>query len=143
MAGKISSRSAPGQAAIRNARLVQTSADENDILPRWNYFLSVVRRAHQEFEQTIEASRIGPAKMELVRQAIPAQTGPRAVAQPCAQVPAESPPLVKKVLAHMKQKGDVRLIGRGRGAHWEVRSASKDLKSTAHVARKKPSYSRH
>jgi len=106
---------------------VQAWAAKNEILPRWNYFPSIIRRSYQEFKPSIEASRTGPAKTELVRQAILAQTGPRAVAQPCAQVPAASPPLVKKVLAHMKQKGDVRLIGRGRGAQWEVEIRWKGL----------------
>jgi hypothetical protein len=37
-----------------------------------------------------------------------------------AQLAVASPQLIKKVLAEMKRAGRVRLVGRGRGARWEV-----------------------
>jgi Fic family protein len=98
--------------------------DKNKIVPWWNYFLSIMRRAYQEFEQQMEASGTGPrpAKTELVRQAIMAQVGSFTLAELSAHVPAASPQLVKKVLGQMKRAGQVGLVGRGRGARWEVRS---------------------
>ena len=95
-------------------------AGENEIIPWWNYFLSILRRAYQEFEQKVEASGTGPAKTELVHQAILAQVGSFTLAELSAQVPAASLPLLKKVLSQMKKVGQVRLVGRGRGARWEV-----------------------
>jgi hypothetical protein len=37
-----------------------------------------------------------------------------------AQLPAVSPQLIKKVLAKLKEQGKIGLVGRGRGARWEV-----------------------
>ena len=48
-------------------------ADKNETVPWWNYFLSIIRRAYREFEQKVVTSGRGPAKTELVRQAILAQ----------------------------------------------------------------------
>jgi Fic family protein len=95
---------------------------KNEIVPWWNYFLGVLRRAYQEFEQKMEDSGRGPAKTELVRQAILAQVGPFSLAELVAQVPAASPALLKKVLNELKKAGRVRLTGRGRSARWEVRA---------------------
>ena len=97
-------------------------AGANEIIPWWNYFLGILRRAYQEFEQKMEGSGAGPAKTELVRQAIAAQVGPFSLAELSAQVPAASPALLKKVLNELKKAGRVRLTGRGRSARWEVRT---------------------
>ena len=97
-------------------------AGENEIIPWWTYFLSILRRAYREFEQKVEASGTGPAKTELVRQAILAQVGPFTLAELSALVPAASAALLKKVLGQMKKAGQVHLVGRGRGARWEVRA---------------------
>lgn len=96
--------------------------DKNEIIPWWNYFLGILRRAYLEFEQKIDDTGRGPAKTELVRQAILAQVGSFTLAELSAQVPAASLPLLRKVLGEMKKAGQVRLVGRGRGARWEVRT---------------------
>ena len=94
-------------------------ADKNEIVPWWNYFLGTVRRAYQEFAAHVESSGARQAKGDLVRKAILAQVGPFSLADLHGQLPAVSAQLVKKLLAAMKQAGEVRLAGRGRGALWE------------------------
>lgn len=94
--------------------------DKNEIVPWWNYFLSVLRRAYQEFERQVESVEARPAKSELVRQAVLSQVEQFTLADLAAQLPAASPQLIKKVLSELKKRGKIRLIGRGRGARWEV-----------------------
>ena len=92
----------------------------NEILPWWNYFLGVLHRAYREFEHKVENARARPAKSDLVRRAALAQVGTFTLAELAAQVPAASRQLIKKVLREMKDAGKVRLVGKGRGARWEV-----------------------
>ena len=92
----------------------------NELVPWWNYFLSVVRRAYQEFARQVESVKARPAKSELVRRTILAQTAQFTLADLAAELPAVSPQLIKKILAELKERGKTRLAGRGRGARWEV-----------------------
>ena len=93
---------------------------KNAIVPWWNYFLSMLRRAYKEFEQQIESTEARPAKSDLVRQAVLAQVEQFTLGDLAAQLPSASTQLIKKVLAEQKKQGKVRLAGRGRGARWEV-----------------------
>jgi hypothetical protein len=61
-----------------------------------------------------------PAKSELVRTTVLSQLEPFTLSDLAAQFPAASSQLIKKVLAELKKAGVVRLVGRGRGARWEV-----------------------
>ena len=90
----------------------------NELVPWWNYFLSVLRRAYKEFEEQIELIEARPAKTELVRKVVLEQVEPFTLADLTAQLRVASPQLIKKVLAEMKKAGKVRLVGRGRGARW-------------------------
>jgi Fic family protein len=99
---------------------VDWHSGKNEIVPWWDYFLGILRRAYLEFGRKLEGSGRGPAKTELVRQAILSQVGPFSLAELSAQAPAASPALLKKVLNEMKKDRRVRLVGRGRGARWEV-----------------------
>ena len=92
----------------------------NEIVPWWNYFLNVLRRAYQEFERQVESVDARPAKSELVRQAVLSQVEQFTLADLVVQLPAASPQLIKKVLSNLKKAGKVSLVGRGRGARWEV-----------------------
>lgn len=92
----------------------------NDLIPWWNYFLGILRRAYQEFAMQVETSGRRPAKGELVRNAVFAQAGPFALGDLCGQLPGVSPQYVKKMLAEMKKAGQVKLVGRGRGATWQL-----------------------
>lgn len=93
---------------------------ENEIVPWWNYFLGMLRSAYKEFQRKVESVEARPAKSDLVRQTVLVHLEPFTLADMAAQLPAASRQLIKKVLAEMKQVGRVRLVGRGRGARWEV-----------------------
>jgi Fic family protein len=92
----------------------------NEIIPWWNYFLGMLRSAYKEFERQVESVEARPAKSELIRQTVLGQVGRFTLADMAAQLPAASSQLIKKVLAEMKKAGQVRLVGRGRGARWDV-----------------------
>ena len=92
----------------------------NTVVPWWNYFLDVLRQAYDQLELQIGSVEARPAKSDLVRQTILIHLGQFTLGDLAAQVPVASPQLIKKVLAEMKQQGRVRLVGRGRGARWEV-----------------------
>jgi Fic family protein len=92
----------------------------NEIIPWWNYFLSTLRGAYKEFERQVESVKARPAKSDLIRQTVRGQVEPFTLADIVVQLPSASSQLIKKVLAEMKKAGQVRLVGRGRGARWEA-----------------------
>ncbi|MCC7350659.1 MAG: Fic family protein [Phycisphaerales bacterium] len=92
----------------------------NQIAPWWNYFLTILRRAYVEFAETVERASSHGAKTDLARQAIHRQVGPFTLADIKAQVPSASLQLLKKVLAELKSRGRVKVMGHGRGAHWRL-----------------------
>jgi Fic family protein len=93
---------------------------KNEIIPWWNYFLSTLRSAYKELEHQVESVEARPAKSDLVRRTVLGQVEPFTLADMAVQLPSASPQLIKKVLAEMKNAGQVRLTGRGRGARWEI-----------------------
>ncbi|MDZ7580106.1 MAG: hypothetical protein U5R30_05645 [Deltaproteobacteria bacterium] len=93
---------------------------KNTIVPWWNYFLSVLRLAYKEFERQVEFTEARPAKSDLVRQTVLAQVEQFTLGDLAAQLPSVSTQLIKKILAELKKQGKVRLVGRGRGARWEI-----------------------
>lgn len=93
---------------------------KNDLLPWWNYFLSTLRRAYKEFERQMESTEARPAKSDLVRQTVLAQVEHFTLGDLVAQLPSASTQLIKKILAELKKQGKIRLVGRGRGARWEI-----------------------
>lgn len=93
---------------------------QNEIVPWWDYFLSVLRLAYKDFERQMESVEARPAKTDLVRQTILAQVEQFTLGDLAAQLPAASPQLIKKVLAEMKKQEKISLVGRGRGARWEI-----------------------
>jgi len=90
----------------------------NQIVPWWNYFLSIVRRAYGECARKVEAMAGPRAKSDLVRQVVQSQIGEFALAELKAQLPSVSEQLIRKVLSDLKKTGGVKLTGRGRGARW-------------------------
>ncbi len=91
----------------------------NEVVPWWNYFLRVLHRAYGEFERRLEGAEGKPVKSDLVRRAALAQVGPFTLGELAVQFPAASRQLIKKVLGQMKKTGEVKLVGKGRGARWE------------------------
>lgn len=49
---------------------------KNEIIAWWNYFLSVLRNAYQEFERQVESAEARPAKTDLAPQIILAHMEP-------------------------------------------------------------------
>jgi len=92
----------------------------NDLVPWWNFLLSVLRSAYVEFAKKVESTDARPAKSDLIRKAVLSWIGPFTLSDLHAQFPAASPQLVKKVLSEMKKARQVLLVGRGRGARWDV-----------------------
>ena len=93
---------------------------KNDLIPWWNYFLSALRRAYKEFERQMESTEARPAKSDLVRQTVLAQVEQFTLGDLVAQLPSASTQLIKKILAELKKQDKIRLVGRGRGARWEI-----------------------
>ena len=91
----------------------------HDIVPWWDYFLSIISRAYREFSEAVESREGGAGKTELVRQVIAGTEGQFSLSQIRAQLPSVSEQLVRRVLQQMKADGSLRLVGRGRGARWE------------------------
>lgn len=92
---------------------------KHDIVPWWNYFLSVVNTAYREFAEAVESREAGPGKTELAREVILEMEGDFSLSDIRAKLPSVSEQLIKRVLQQMKSDGRVRLTGRGRGARWE------------------------
>jgi hypothetical protein len=93
---------------------------KNAVLPWWNYFLSVLRLAYKEFERQVESTGARPAKSDLVRRTVLAQVEQFTLRDLAGQLPSASTQLIKKILAELKKEGKIRLLGRGRGARWEI-----------------------
>jgi len=93
---------------------------QNEILPWWNYLLSLMRAAYKEFELAVESASARPAKSDLVSRTVLAQVEQFTLGDLSAQLPTASSQLIKKVLAELKKEGRVRLVGKGRGARWLV-----------------------
>lgn len=92
----------------------------NPILPWWNYFLGVMRRAYLDFSKQVEHRGGQGAKTERARQLILSQAGDFGLGDIHSQLPGISRQLLKKVLADMKSAGQISLSGRGRGAKWAL-----------------------
>jgi len=95
----------------------------NEVVPWWNYFLSTLRQAYRRLERRVESADARPAKSDLVRRLVLSQVGPFSLAEIAALSPATSRHLVKKVLAELRDSGNIRLTGKGRSAIWEVVTA--------------------
>jgi Fic family protein len=103
---------------ILGACSVNWSSGKNAIVPWWNYFLGVTRRAYRELQEQVEAAANRASKTELVRMAVERQIGEFALADLRRELAEVSPQMIAKVLQDLRAEGKVRLIGRGRGATW-------------------------
>ena len=91
----------------------------HNIVPWWDFFLTIVNRAYREFSEAVESREAGPGKTELVREVIMDVEGQFSLSEVRAQLPSVSEQLIKRVLQQMKADGRLRLSGRGRGAKWQ------------------------
>jgi len=90
----------------------------HDLVPWWNHFLSILRRAYVELDKRLDVVDTGLGKSELVRQAVLRRTSSFTLREILAVCPSVSPQLARKVLSQMKADGLLTLTGRGRGARW-------------------------
>jgi Fic family protein len=91
-------------------------------MPWINFFLGSVIKAYEELEQRVDALRNQGSrapKSQLIAMAIDDVEGPFSVADICIQLPTVSRELVKKVVQQKRKNGELRSVGKGRGAHWE------------------------
>ncbi|TWT44347.1 Adenosine monophosphate-protein transferase SoFic [Phycisphaerae bacterium RAS1] len=93
---------------------------ENEIVPWWNFLLGVMRSAYRAFEEQVASAPVRQAKSELIRRIALGRPDSFTLADIAAELPSASPQLIKKVLGSMKRAGQVKLVGRGRGAEWRV-----------------------
>jgi Fic family protein len=91
----------------------------HDIVPWWNYFLSVVNQGYREFSEAVESREAGPGKTELVREVIMETEAEFSLAEIRAKLPSVSEQLIKRVLQQMKADGYLKLTGHGRSARWK------------------------
>ena len=91
-------------------------------MPWINFFLDSLITAYEELEVRVEAlqgqSSRAP-KSQLITVAIEEREGPFSVADICLQIPTVSRELVKKVIQNLREQGQLKPIGKGRGAQWE------------------------
>ncbi|MBI2787820.1 MAG: Fic family protein [Elusimicrobia bacterium] len=95
---------------------------KHDILPWFNYFLSIVRRAYKEFEARagqIKVSRGG--KTALVHAAIQGFLGNFTLSELERACPGVSRDMVRQVLKTLQKEGKIKCLGKGPGAAWQKR----------------------
>lgn len=91
----------------------------HDPWPYVNYLLFVLKAAYREFERRFaELSSPRGAKAEVVRRAIEDFVGDFRLADLTAACPGVSRDWIRKVLAQMKEAGEVESRGHGRGSRW-------------------------
>jgi Fic family protein len=93
---------------------------KNQILPWWNYFLTILRQAYAEFAEQVGRAQARSGKSELVAKTALAMIGSFSLAEVHALLPGVSEALIKKVLSALKLEKKLSLKGRGRGARWQV-----------------------
>jgi hypothetical protein len=92
----------------------------HDLRPWWNYFLGTLTAAYNEFESRVGAITLRKgAKREMVENAIlhlPARFRLSDLQRAC---PGVSYPTLKRALADLKAKRQLRCLGKGRDARSE------------------------
>jgi Fic family protein len=92
---------------------------KHDIIPWFNYFLSIIRRAYIEFEERAgKVKSAKGAKTDLILDAIKSFTGNFTLADLEKASPGVSRDMVRLVLKDLSKKGAVKCLGKGPGALW-------------------------
>jgi Fic family protein len=92
---------------------------EHDIVPWTTYFWGVIIAAYKEFE-----SRVGSvksfygSKTEMIHQAIERHVGPFSISEIQDACPGISRVMIRTILRQMRDEGQIRSTGIGRGAKW-------------------------
>jgi Fic family protein len=93
---------------------------KHDLLPWWNYFLTILKSAYQELKERVELTLEGDSQSAIIRQVALSQKTPFGVSEIQNLVPAMGRELIKKVLFKLRDEKEIVLTGKGRGAKWEV-----------------------
>jgi len=92
---------------------------EHDTFPWMSYFWGVLLAAYREFENRVGAIRTGKgAKAERIRNAVERTLGPFRAADIEAECPGVSHEWVRRILRELRDKGVIKIHGRGPGARW-------------------------
>lgn len=91
----------------------------HDLMPWWNFSLSILKNAYQELKDRVELSWTGDSKGSLIVSVILAQNQEFSIAEICEEIPDVSRDLVKKTLSKLKDQKLIRLLGTGRNAKWK------------------------
>ncbi len=90
-----------------------------NLMPWWNYIISIIKSAYQELKDRVELSE-GDSQSSIIRQTVLAMTGSFTVKDIININPSIDRELVKKVLSKMKADGLITLSGKGRASKWEL-----------------------
>ena len=91
----------------------------HDVMPRFNYFLSTLRRAYREFED--RAGRERPArgsKAGLIEYALANVQSPFGIADLERLCPNVSRDMIRVVMNRWRDEGRIEVLSRGRDAKW-------------------------
>jgi len=92
---------------------------EHDPYPWLTYFWGALLRASRDFEDRVGTIRLGRGtKTDQIKQAISRRIAPFAISDIEADCPGISREMVRKVLRELRDSGDIKLQGMGRGARW-------------------------
>jgi Fic family protein len=94
----------------------------HDPHPWLSYFWGMLLAAYKEFEDRVGAIREAPgAKTGLIEQSVRRRIRPFSISDIEAECPDVSRDMVRHVLRQMRGRGEIELLGRGRGAKWARR----------------------
>ena len=92
---------------------------EHNLVPWWHYFLGIIRNAYQELQNRVELSTTGDSKSSLIKQTILSLGHPFSISDICNMHKSLDRELVKKVVFAMRDDGQLKKTGKGRGTRWE------------------------
>ena len=96
---------------------------KHDVMPWFNYQLSVWRRAYREFEDRAERQRPKRgSKTEMVEYALDNMSGPFGIADMERLCPNVSRDTIRLVMNRWREQGQLEMLGRGRDAKWRRKS---------------------
>jgi len=91
----------------------------HDIIPWFNYFLSIIRRAYIEFEQRAgKVKSAKGAKTNLIMDTIKSFAGDFTLADLEKACPGVSRDMIRRVLKNLSKKGKLKCLSKGPGALW-------------------------
>jgi len=103
------------------------SEARHDPLPWLRYFWGVVLRAYREFEERVGTLRVGRgAKTDLVEEAIRRRVAPFSISDLEAECHGVSRDWIRMVLRRLRDDGTIVPLGKGRGAKWIRKDASRE-----------------